>query len=482
MDWLRIALDIFWWIDIIFIIFLIYKGNKEPRSTFLWMLIAIIFPFFGILAYLMFGQDFKKRKMFKVKEKQDRKLRNMTDRQIDRISTGNFFFKDSSIHEYKQLIKLNLNSDDAVFSQDNEVECYFWGKEKFDQLKEDLLNAKESIDMNYYIFKNDVIGKQIIEILESKAEEGVKVRLLIDGIGGRHFKFKKSKLQKLVDKGGEYAIFFPSFLNFNLRVNYRNHRKIVVIDNAIGYTGGFNVGDEYLGKSKKFGPWRDTHVRIKGHGIEALKMRFIKDWYYASKKDINSEPDFTMKEIGQGDAGIQVITSGPDTKNANIKNAMLKMISSAKKRIFIQSPYFIPDTSLLDALKLALLSKVEVNIMIPNMPDHMIIYWATTSYAADMMKLGANVYIYDKGFMHAKVLMVDDLLTLVGSANFDERSFKLNFEASILFYDSDINKKFIKQFEKDVEDSHKLTRREYENRPLIQKIKEPICKVFSPLL
>ena len=394
MDLERLIFLIIYLGNFAFVLFLVFGAKKETRSTLLWIMVSALFPGLSIILYIFIGQDFRKKKMFSVKEDQDKILRDLTEEQNRAIYRGELFFKNRRNNDYKKLITLNLNSDDAIFTQDNEIETFYWGEDKFDSLIKDIENAKESIDIQYYIFKMDDIGEKIFKTLEKKIDEGVKVRLLVDGIGGRFLRKKRSYIKEFEKKGGEFAIFFPSFLNINIRVNYRNHRKIVIIDNKIGYIGGFNIGDDYLGKYKKFGPWRDTHIRIEGNAIYGLKTRFIKDWYYAKGENIQKEPNIKYFDEAKGNVGIQILTSGPDTEKENIKNAMLEMISQANERIVIQSPYFIPDESLIDALSNALYSGVQVDIMIPNKPDHPVVYWATTSYAADLMKMGANVYIY----------------------------------------------------------------------------------------
>src|SRR5690606_24841984 len=258
----------------------------------------------------------------------------------------------------------------------------------------------------------------------------------------------------------------------NLRINFRNHRKIVVIDGKIAYLGGFNVGDEYLGLVKKFGYWRDTHLRIEGTAVHAAQIRFILDWNQASdRNDIYYDPKYFPNITQKGKIPIQVVTSGPDSQYEHIKNGYIKMISLAKKSIYIQTPYFIPDNSILDALRIAVLSGVEVNIMIPNKPDHLFVYWATLSYIGELLDAGANVEIYDKGCIHAKMIVVDDLAASIGTANIDVRSFQLNFEVNAFIYDSQTAKRLVHIFEQDIKKSRRLTYDQYLQRPLIIRFK-----------
>ena len=278
--------------------------------------------------------------------------------------------------------------------------------------------------------------------------------------------------------------FFPSrFPIINYRINYRNHRKLVIIDGKIGYIGGFNVGDEYLGKNKKFGYWRDTHLRIIGSSVHAIQTRFILDWNQASdRNDIAYSPELFPKTESNGDISLQIVSSGPDSEWEHIKYGYIKMISYARESIFIQTPYFIPDASLLDALRIASLTGKDVRIMIPNKPDHPFVYWATYFYVGEMLNAGARVYIYDNGFIHAKTIIVDGKLASVGTANIDVRSFKLNFEVNAFLYDEGISTSLTDSFDKDMDVSRELTLEAYQQRSLKIRFKESISRLLSPIL
>ncbi len=472
-----------WIINIILSLFIIYFGRKNPRSTLIWILIIELLPIVGFVLYLMFGANFKKRKMFKLKEEEDKLIESLSSLQSEMMEDGRFVYKEERSKDYHDLINMNLNTDDALFTQDNTVKMYYWGQDKFEDLLKDIENATERIDVQYYIFRYDKIGKKLVDLLEEKQREGVQVRLLYDAVGCRSL--KRKNFNKLKSYGGETAEFFPAFIRWlNPRINYRNHRKMVIIDDRIGYIGGFNVGDDYMGEYKKMGLWRDTHARIEGGGVMGLKLRFLKDWYYATDLEPDLERDFNPKVSSNlaGDVSMQIVTSGPDTEFNNIKNTMIKMISQAKDEIYIQTPYLVPDLAVWEALRMAILSGVKVNIMIPNKPDHIVVYWATTSYAGELIKMGANVYTYDKGFLHAKMLLIDDYVSTIGSANMDERSFSLNFEANTVMYSRQVNSELKGQFMVDLEDSTQITEEMYENRPLYVKVREPISRLFSPIL
>lgn len=470
------------WLNVILAMVVTYLGrNKPARSTMMWVMVLTFLPIVGFFLYLLLGQDYRRAKMFRLKAEQDEMVRRVTDAQNREIQSGATRFRDPAMEEHLDLIRLALNADNAYYSESNEVQLFFDGEAKFAALFRDIEAAQFSVDVQYYILQPDELGYALLERLEAAARRGVRVRLLVDAVGGR--RLWKRDFEPLCAAGGNVSIFFRSLIRpINFRINYRNHRKIVVVDNAVGYIGGFNVGMEYLGANARLGPWRDTHLRVEGDVVASLKLRFLKDWLYASGDNPADEPDVRDVPNPAGHVGMQLVTSGPDTPYTNIKYAMVQMIRSAKEAIYIQTPYLVPDLTFLDALTMALVSGVQVHIMIPNKPDHPFVYWATTSYAGMLLREGAKVYRYDAGFLHSKVLIVDNLVSMVGSANVDERSFLLNFEASMLLYDRTVNRNLRTQFWKDAEKSTLLTPERYAQRPLFQRIKEPIARLLSPLL
>ena len=377
---------------------------------------------------------------------------------------------------------MNLTTSNAVLTQDNAVKLFDDGNDKFEALIADILAAKEHIHIQYYIFKLDNLGTRILNALIKKVQQGVKVRILYDEMGSRGV--KKRHFKKLTDIGGEVEVFFPSILPLiNPRLNFRNHRKLVIIDGRVGYIGGFNVGDEYLGLKKKFGYWRDTHLRLEGSAVHPLQTRFLLDWNQASTKHCIHYSDSYFPAIPtKGDTAIQIVSSGPDTEFPGIKNSYIKMIMNAKKYVYIQSPYFIPDDTFLDAVTIAALSGIDVRIMIPNKPDHLFVYWATYNYAGLLLEAGAKVYHYDKGFIHAKMIVVDDEISTVGTANIDMRSFSLNFEVNAFMYDREISHQLAEIFEKDMLDCTELTLATYNDRSIVVKFKESISRLVSPIL
>lgn len=470
------------WINIVLALIIIYSNRRRPpRSTMLWVMMIAIFPIIGFFPYLLLGQDTRRRKLFHQKESLDVDVLQHALIKWDEATTHVPLEDEGRFQDYLELIRLNVRTGLTNLSGDNEVEAIFDGRTKFMRLIRDIDEAQEEINFQYYILKSDNMGSIVIEALMRAARRGVTVRVLTDGVGGRDL--SKEMRRMMQEVGIQIGIFYPSFLRYiNLRLNYRNHRKIVTIDERIGYIGGFNVGDEYIGRYSRFGYWRDTHLRIVGSAVADLKMRFLQDWSFVRGEPESAQCEVTAHPSEKGDAFCQLVYSGPDTPLANIKLSMLKMIASADDMIYIQTPYFIPDQSIFEALVLALQQGVEVNLMIPNRPDHPVVLPATMSFAGALLRAGANVYRYEKGFLHSKVMIIDDYVALVGSCNVDERSFSLNFEASELIYSPKINAALKRAFQEDIRVSTLLTPSVYASRGIMLKIKEPICRLFAPLL
>ncbi|MFC5713175.1 cardiolipin synthase [Thalassorhabdus alkalitolerans] len=482
MDIVTILLGILYLLNIIFAAVVIFIERRDAGATWAWVLILFFVPVAGFILYLIFGQNLSRKRLFDWGDIKKIGIEDLINNQTANIRNPDFFFKESYVNDYRNLIYMHLINNDAVLTEGNSVDIFLDGEEKFASLLKDIEQAKDHIHLQYYIFRNDGLGGQIIDALAKKAEEGVKVRVLYDDMGSRLL--TKKDFKAMTQAGGEVGIFFPSRIPFiNLRLNYRNHRKLVIIDGEIGYVGGFNVGDEYLGLSKKFGYWRDTHLKLKGEAVNAIQTRFILDWNQASKSaSINYQDRYFPPKKTAGDVAAQIVSSGPDSEWEQIKNGYIKMIHSARKSIYIQTPYFIPDASLLDTLRIAALSGKDVSIMIPNKPDHPFVYWATYSYIFEMLKAGARVFIYEKGFIHAKTLVVDGKVSSVGTANIDVRSFRLNFEVNAFLYNAQTSKELALAFENDIKDSRELTKELYAKRSVWIKFKESIARLLSPIL
>lgn len=462
---------------------IVFLERKEPAATLVWISILFILPVVGLLFYLFFSQNISKQKIFKMTSDEEMMLDKTLQLQVDEMKTGRYPYFKPETYTWRDMIKLCQTYARAYYTHDNDIKVLTDGDEMFRMLLQDIQNAQESINIQFFIVKNDEVGKELIRALTEKARRGVEVRFLMDAVGSREI--WERNLRKFKEAGGKYAFFFNTKTRvINLKLNYRNHRKLTVIDGRIGYIGGFNIAREYLGKKKKFGYWRDTHIRITGGSVRDINTRFILDWRSASKEDMPFPKDQYYREHKSktGSSGVQIVSSGPDALKEQVKRGYMKMITSAMKNVYIQTPYFVPDKSISESLKMAAQSGVDVRVMIPCMPDHMFVYWATYAYVADLMYSGCRIFIYNNGFLHAKTMTVDDQIATVGSANFDIRSFKLNFEANAFIYDSSVTRKMENIFEEDMKHCYELTPELYERRGLIIKCKESISRLLTELL
>lgn len=467
--------------------------NRDPGKTMAWLLIFILLPGVGLVIYAVLGRNIRKRKIFNTQKlatniKENNLFKNMESIEElveleQRAINDNNLIKDEYYEGIKKkVISLLLNTGKFPFTTNNNVKVFIDGNEKFESLLKDIEQAKEHIHLEYFIIKNSEIGIKLKELLIKKANEGVSIKILYDDVGCWRFWFHRKFFQDMKDEGIEIVPFLPAkFPIIGGKINYRNHRKIAIIDGHIGYTGGINIGDEYMGKNKKFGYWRDTHIRIEGSSVYMLQMVFLIDWYYTTQKESFDEQYFP-KLSNMGNSMIQVVATGPDSDWEAIHYAYFSAICNAKERVYIETPYFIPDESLLRALKSAALSGVDVRIIFPSIADHKIVHQASYSYFDDILRSGGKVYLYKKGFIHSKVVIIDDKISSIGSANMDLRSFMLNFEINAFIYDEKIISKITDDFFKDLENSEEIKLKDFENRPFIKKWAESVARLFSPIL
>ncbi len=469
-------------INIIFSLLIIFFQRRNPTTVWAWLLLLYFIPVIGFVLYLVLAQNFHKDRMFKMKEIEG-ELKYAVRRQEESIFRKKLRLRDPELERFKRLILYNLNESEAVLTDNNDVRIYTDGEDKFRDLLYEMEHAKRYIHLQYYIIRNDELWQEIEAVLIRKVKEGVKVRVLFDSMGCRGM--RRDDWMRLRASGVEAAEFFPALLGkFQLRVNYRNHRKIVVIDGRLGFIGGFNIGREYLGRNHKFGYWRDTHLCIEGSAVTSLAVRFVLDWNYASKENLFLDDSLfeIPKYVRAGRDPVQIITSGPDSKYPKIRDNYLRLIHMARRRIYVQTPYFIPDDDIKDALVIAAKSGIDVRIMIPCKPDHPFVYWATYSYIGEMIEAGARCYTYDNGFLHSKCLCIDGLVSCVGTANMDIRSFALNFEVNAVIYSAKTAQKLEEEFESDILKSTIITRKLYSQRSWLIRVKEQFCRLLSPVL
>lgn len=461
----------------------VFVERKNPSAALLWVAVLFFLPIFGFLLYLVFGQTIYKERIFRFKEEDDRIAKEVIARHEERLSGIHVPLEDKA-GDYLNMAAMLLHNDGAVLTNDNTVLVYTDGNAKFDALMEAIAGAEDFIHLEYYIIRNDTLSRQITSALTAKAREGVTVRVLGDAVGCHGL--PKGFFSELTAAGGEVASFFPSkYLHINMRVNYRNHRKIAIIDGTTGFIGGFNIGDEYLGKGP-LGNWRDTHLQITGSAVHSLQVRFFMDWNYAAGADLGFDeryfPVLARQEGAPEGARVQIVSSGPDSRGEAIKKGYLALIHNARESVWIQTPYFIPDTSIMDALKIAAESGVDVRIMFPCKPDHPFVYWAGFSYLWELMDSGVRVYTYDDGFIHAKTVTVDGIAASVGSANWDIRSFALNFEANAFLYRGETPAALRQIFADDLARCTEVTREMYGHRSRIVRFKESLSRLFSGIL
>lgn len=470
-------LDWLFFLNSILLIAVIILERRSPEKTIAWFLVFLIIPPLGILLYIFIGRNWKKHKL-------NNNFSEHTKELIDN------FTEKIKRPDFKPLLELLAKNNDSPIFSNNDIVIYNNGEEKFASLKSELLKAEHHIHLEYFIVKDDNIGNEIKDILIRKAGVGVRVIFIIDRVGW--IKLKNTFIKQLREAGVEvvyYSYFLAPLLRiFNTQINYRNHRKIAIIDGKVGFLGGMNIGDEYLGKGK-LGFWRDTHIMVKGDFVLGLQAVFLNDYMNikrtnGSKKFFLDEADKYCPEIN-GDKGkiMQLVYSGPDSEIPSILQSVLKMISMAEKSIYIMTPYFIPTESLLDALKVAALSGVEIKILFPGRFDHYIVYQASQTYLKEIIKYGAKVYFYDKdSFVHSKVITIDGEISNVGTANMDIRSYMLNYEVNTVIYDKEIAVQLNHDFEEDLKKSVLITNEYFDRMPVYIRFIQSLARVISYLL
>ncbi|MCX6693544.1 MAG: cardiolipin synthase [Methanomicrobiales archaeon] len=465
------------------VVVIIFYERRNPTAALAWVLVLLFIPLLGFLLYLFFGRALYKEQIFGRKTVRDEALITLVREQLDHIGTVQVPPGYEKTEPFLGVMRMLLALDQAFITLDNKVQIFIRGTDKFEAFFAAIEGARSFIHIEYYIIRNDDLGRRVVAALAKKAGEGVSVRLLVDGVGGN--KLPKDFFAALTSSGGHVAVFFPGVIpgvSVSLRMNYRDHRKIMVVDGTVGFIGGFNIGDEYLGLDPRFGFWRDTHLRIEGSAVHGLEIRFLMDWNWATNEEIGVESHYLPPVQGTGKAAIQIVSSGPDSRNQSIRDGYMGLVASARESVYIQTPYFIPDEAVFQAIRLVALAGVDVRIIIPEKADHPFVYWANRSYLGDLLEAGVRGYEYLGGFIHAKAIVVDGVAGAVGTANWDIRSFRLNFETTAFFYDEDMGDEMSGIFLKDLSYCREITRDEYERRARSIKFREAISRLFSSLL
>ncbi|HET8886057.1 MAG TPA: cardiolipin synthase [Salinimicrobium sp.] len=458
----------------------IVMNNRNPVKTLSFVLALIVLPFISILIYYFFGQEYRKTKIFKRKhifdhekiKKWEKKLL-LSETELDKIERN---FLDEKI----KLVKLLQNNQNSPLTFRNEVEILLNGEKKFEMLRKDILNAKDHIHLEYYILNDDTIGSELIEMLCKKCQEGVSVRVSYDYVGSI---LTSKTVKKMKSMGIEVFPFMPVwFPNLTRKLNYRDHRKIVIIDGLIGYVGGINISEYYVNPNKFEVFWRDTHLKITGHAVKTLQTQFLLNWDFVSAKKNEIQDNFFPKVDIKSTTAVQIAASGPDTDWANIMEAIFTAITTAEDFVYLTTPYFIPNDEILTALVLAARSGVEVKLIIPKNGDSWAAKYATNSYIEELLESGVQVYHYCKGMIHAKTMVVDNIFSTVGTSNMDNRSFNINFEINALIFNKEISRQMVEIFEADIKDCDAIDLDEWKERSFFEKVKESFCRLWAPLL
>ncbi|MDR1920348.1 MAG: cardiolipin synthase [Candidatus Adiutrix sp.] len=465
----------------------VFFERKNPASSIAWVLLLIFLPGLGFLAYLFLGSGFR------ISKKKKYALKAINDALYDKFLRQRLNIADAikfmqSHENAARLMNYLKNEGEGPYTCDNRAEVFTFGSAMFPRLIEDIENAQSHIHLLYFIFRNDEIGREIAAVLTDKARRGVEVRLIYDSVGARAV-FSPPLFRNLRRAGGRVLGFAPVFSNINspLRLNYRNHRKITVIDGRIGYVGGMNIGDEYMSRDKKLRPWRDTHLRLTGSAVGFLQERFLMDWGYASddmepREPVNLGKFFPGPRPGeQGTLGAQIVSSGPDTSESPIKSGLLALIYAARRNVYIQTPYFTPDKSLMDALRVAARADIDVRLMLPNISDHRLAHLATLGYARQALEAGVRVFLYN-GFLHAKTVVSDRLITSIGTTNLTNRSFTLDFEINAFIYDQGFAADYEDIFLEDLANAAEITLKWFTEKKALANAGYNFARLFAPLM
>ncbi|WP_276481796.1 cardiolipin synthase [Paraflavitalea pollutisoli] len=493
--WLLVY-EIIYVIVVVLVCLRVIYDTRSTTKTIAYMLLVIFLPIAGIFIYFSFGINYRKRKIYNKKIVKDNKLDEQIHAEIVHYTLHNLERKNPAIAANKELAHLLLKDGSSPLTANNNVKLLVNGEQKFPEVLKALEEAKHHIHIEYYIYEDDEIGRAIEQILIRKAQEGVIVRFIYDDFGSRTI--RKKMVRRLRDAGAKaYAFHKIIFIALANRLNYRNHRKIIVIDGVVGFVGGINVSDRYIntpdskssgikpgGKNKNL-YWRDTHLRIEGPGVHYLQYLFLADWNFCANETATLTNDLFPKEhpfMPRGNKLVQMAASGPDSDRPTILFSLLQAIYLAQEEILITTPYFIPGESILEALIVSALSGLKVKLLVPGVSDSKFVNTAARSYYAELLKAGVEIYRYQKGFVHAKTMVTDSKVAIVGSANMDYRSFDLNFEVNAIVYDQEIASELRTIFYEDLKGAEQIDPVRWEARPWYYELTEKTARLVAPML
>ena len=470
VHWIFLAIYI---VVIIMVMVRVLMDNRQPAKTMAWMLVLTFIPMLGIILYFFFGQT-------------TRKERKIWQYSIDQLTKRSMleFVEQKRLHlpdEYRILIKLFMNQNWALPFKNNETEIYTSGYEFFPSLLMEIGKAEHHIHLDSFIISDDPLGQIVADALIDKARQGVEVRVIYDDVGS--WKTKNRFFDRMRAEGVEVHAFMPvRFPVFTSKVNYRNHRKICVIDGEVGFIGGMNIAMRYVKGTGKLA-WRDTHVKITGAAVYGLQRAFLVDWFFVSQVLITDRSYYPASIVGENDCIVQIVTSSPTSLWPEIEQGYVRILASARHYVYMETPYFLPTEPILFAMRTAALSGVDIRLMIPYETDTKIVEWASRSYVMATVKAGVKVYLYQAGFNHSKLLVTDDTMATIGSTNVDFRSFENDFESNAFFYDKDVALQVKAIFLKDQEECVALEDvRNLTHRSFLQRLWESMVRLLSPLL
>lgn len=468
-SWLIYSVTGIYVLSVVVILGIILSENRNPVKSLAWVTVLVLLPVLGIILYIFFGRNIRNTHMISRRNRRRlKRAEHYRQPNTDRMGLSETVAKQ---------VRLGQSLCGSVYYPGNDVTVYTNGTAKFTALAADLRAAQRYINLQYYIFDDDRTGTAIADILIERARAGVTVRVIYDHVGS--IETKRRFFRRMSEAGVQIFPFFRvAFPPFGTRINWRNHRKLCVVDGEVGYIGGMNIADRYIDGGKHFDVWRDTHLRITGPAVRGLQYSFAVDWNFMGQPLIEDE----APSLQTGTMGCQLITSGPMAAFSNIEFMYMNAIGGARKRIYLQTPYFLPTDGLLKALQTAAMAHVDVRIMIPEHSDSRMLRYAGLSYVSECLQSGIKVYLYQPGMLHSKTLIVDDEIASVGSANFDFRSFEHNFEANMFVYSADFNRRMTDIFMSDMRHSKRLLAAQWRKRSYVQKAQESVLRLLSPIL
>lgn len=468
------------YILVIAVAFAILLKNINPTKTVSYIIVLVFFPFLGLVVYYLFGQEYRKDKIFNRKHILNQKVISEVNNQLEPDRKELKSLEHDLLDERIKLVKLLHSDKNSPLTIQNDVHIIKNGENKFKLMLKDLYNAKKHIHMEYYILRDDTIGMQIIDALCKKAQEGISVKLSIDDVGSSISRKTKNRMR---DSGVEWNSFMPvMFPGFTGKMNYRNHRKIVIIDGEIGYIGGINISDTYVNTEVSTLYWRDTHLRIIGEAVKSLQIHFLMSWEFVTGKKMKIQKDFFSTNECDSKIAMQIAASGPDTDWASIMEVIFTAIVTSEKYVYITTPYFVPNDQIITAMQVASKSGVDVRLLIPKDSDSWTAKHATNSYLECLMEANVKIYRYCKGFIHAKTMVVDDMFSSIGTTNMDHRSFSINFEINAMIYDQAKSEELKSHFFEDLKESEEIDYDRWIKRSKGQKFIESYCRLWAPLL